>query len=170
MSLPALLLLAQTATAVAVAPAPAAAATQPAPPPLRLALTSTSAFGVTQAGFFNQLVGPRLDYRFSSRFALGASLAYANLEGKDRRVHNALPEVMLEYRVPLTGEHFGLLLRLASGFLPQNGPTMRVGVGVDLALSRTVSLEVVPLEPMVWINRERPEVSLDASLGLRVAL
>ncbi|HYJ08182.1 MAG TPA: hypothetical protein VEX18_04220, partial [Polyangiaceae bacterium] len=43
---------------------------------IRLALTSTSAFGVSNAGFFNQLVGPRFDYRFTTRFALGGALAY----------------------------------------------------------------------------------------------
>ncbi len=78
---------AATATAPAAAPAPPSAAVSvpagsvlapagsvPAPAdsvphPLRLALDSTSAFGVTHAKFFNQLLGARLDYRFSSRFA-----------------------------------------------------------------------------------------------------
>jgi hypothetical protein len=136
--------------------------------PLRLAFTSTSAFGVTHAKFFNQLAGARLDYRFTSRFAFGAALAYANLKGKDRRVHEVLPEVLTEYRVPLQREAFGLPLRLALGYLPKNGPTLRLSAGVDFALSSQVSLELSPLEPMIWINRERPEVSLDASLALRV--
>jgi hypothetical protein len=139
------------------------------PRPLRLAFASTSAFGVTHAKFFNQLAGARLDYRFTSRFAFGAALAYANLKGKDRRVHEVLPEVLTEYRVPLQQEAFGLPLRLALGYLPRNGPTLRMGVGLDFSLSDRVSLELSPLEAMIWINRERPEVSLDASLALRVA-
>ena len=161
------------APAAAAAPAPESApapAAAPAPASFRLALTSTSAFGVTHARFFNQLVGGRLDYRFTSRFALGAAVAYANLKGKDRRVHNVLPEVMVEYRVPLDGERFGLPLRFTNGFLPMNGPTLRVSVGLDFSLSSELSLEILPLEPMVWVNRERPEVSLNASLGLRLAL
>jgi hypothetical protein len=157
------------APAPVVAPAPAPAPDDSVPRPLRLGFTSTSAFGVTHAKFFNQLVGARLDYRFTSRFAFGGTLAYANLKGKDRRVHEVLPEVLTEYRVPLQKESFGLPIRLALGYLPKNGPTLRIGAGLDFALSDRVSLELVPLEPMVWLNRERPEVSLNASLALRVA-
>jgi hypothetical protein len=153
-------------------PKPEAGSPEPAPVlhPLRLALTSTSAFGVSHGKFFNQLLGARLDYRFGRRFAFGAALAYANLKGKDRRVHNALPEVSTEYRVPLQKESLGLPLRLALGFLPQNGPTLRLSAGFDFALGDSMSFELLPLEPMVWINRERPEVSLNGSLALRVAL
>ncbi len=155
--------------AFAQTPAPAALADEP-PSHLRLAFTSTSAFGVTNAGFFNEVVGARFDYRFTQRFAFGGALGYANLKGKDGRAHNVLPEAALEYRVPISGESFGLPLRFMLGFLPKNGPTLRVGVGLDFALSDSVSLEVVPLEPMAWVNRERTEVSLNAALGLRLAL
>jgi hypothetical protein len=138
--------------------------------PLRVGLGATSAFGVSNAGFFNQLVGAHVDYRFTPRFAFGGSLSYANLEGKDRRVHNALPEAMLEYRLPYLGESFGIPMRLGLGYLPQNGPTLRIGAGFDFALSERASMAVVPLEPMVWVNRERPEVSLNGSLSLRLSL
>jgi hypothetical protein len=147
----------------------AQAATNAAPYPLRTALSSVSAFGVTNAGFFNQLVGVRLDYRFTRRFAFGGVLSYTNLEGKDRRVHNVLPEAMLEYRVPYDGERFGMPLRFGVGYLAKNGPTLRIGAGIDFAFSERLSMEVVPLEPMVWVNRERPEVSMNASLALRLA-
>jgi len=175
--LPVLLLVTTAAPVQAPMPAPAAAPdAAPAPPPddsvprpLRLGFSSSSAFGVTHAKFFNELLGARLDYRFSSRFAFGVSLSYANLEGKERRVHNALPEVVSEYRVPLQREAFGLPLRLALGYLPQNGPTLRLSAGLDFAISDGVSCELSPLEPMLWLNRDRPEVSLDGSLALRVA-
>src|SRR5258706_50463 len=98
-----LLLFAHPAPAAAAEPAPVPAAAVPPPPaavapdaavphPLRLGFTSTSAFGVTHAKFFNQLIGARLDYRFTSRFAFSGALAYANLKGKDGRVHNVLAE------------------------------------------------------------------------------
>ena len=151
------------------APAPAPAPDDAVPHPLRLNLWSTSAFGVTHAKFFNQLAGARLDYRFTSRFAFGGSLAYANLKGKDGRVHNVLPEVSTEYRVPLQKEAYGMPLRFGLGFLPKNGPTMRLGAGLDFAFADRVSCEVVPFEAMVWLTRERPEVSLNASIALRVA-
>jgi hypothetical protein len=164
--LPCALLLLPIRASAADSPKPAA---NEAAHPVRSALSSTSAFGVTGAGFFNQLLGARLDYRFTRRFAFGGVLSYANLEGKDRRVHNVLPEAMLEYRVPYDGERFGIPLRFGVGYLAKNGPTLRIGAGIDFALSERVSLEVVPLEPMVWVNRERPEVSMNASLALRLA-
>jgi hypothetical protein len=151
-------------------PAPTAAPSDDSVPhPLRLGLMSTSAFGVTHAKFYNQLVGARLDYRFTSRFAFGASLAYANLKGKDGRVHNVLPEVSTEYRVPLQKEAYGMPVRLGLGFLPKNGPTMRLGLGLDFAFSDRVTCELIPFEAMVWLTRERPEVSLNGSLALRLA-
>jgi hypothetical protein len=157
------------APASAPAPAPGPTSDDSVPRPLRLGFTSTSAFGATHAKFFNQLIGARLDYRFTSRFAFGGAVAYANLKGKDGRVHNVLPEATFEYRVPLNHESFGLPLRFALGFLPKNGPTLRAGAGLDFALSDTVSLDLIPFEPMLWINRERPEVSFNGSAALRVA-
>jgi hypothetical protein len=167
--LPFLLLVTAPAPAPAPTAEPAPVAESSVPHPLRLSLWSTSAFGVTHAKFFNQLAGARLDYRFTSRFAFGGSLAYANLKGKDGRVHNVLPEVSTEYRVPLQKEAYGMPLRLGLGFLPKNGPTMRLGAGLDFAVADRVWCEIVPFEAMVWLTRERPEVSLDASLALRVA-
>lgn len=137
--------------------------------PLRAALASTSAFGVTHDRFFNQLLGARLEYRFTPRFAFGAAISYANLKGRDGRVHNVLPEATLEYRLALGGERWGVPLRYGLGFLPKNGPTLRLGAGLDFMLSATTSLELVPLEPLVWITRERPEISLDATLAVRAA-
>jgi hypothetical protein len=157
----------------APAPAPAVARLAPdddVPHPFRLAFASTSAFGVTHAKFFNQLLGARLDYRFATDFAFGGSLSYVNLKGKDRRVHEALPEATVEYRVPLKRDAFGIPLRFGLGYLPKNGPTLRIGAGVDFALSDAVSLEIIPIEPMIWITRERPEISLDATIALRISL
>ncbi|HEX2877788.1 MAG TPA: hypothetical protein VHP33_41345 [Polyangiaceae bacterium] len=159
------------APATAPAPAPVAAAA-PAPAasvyPLRLTLASTSAFGVTHAKFFNQLLGARVDRRFTPRFAFGAALSYANLKGKDGRAHNTLLEVFSEYRAPIKQEAFGLPLRFALGYLPNNGPTLRFGAGFDFAISDRISCEITPLESMVWLTRERPEISMNGSVALRI--
>lgn len=152
---------------------------QPAPPPapseaspalaLRASFIATSAFGLTHARFFNQLAGGRLEYRFTDRFAFGGAVSYVNLKGKDGRLNNVLPEVTLAYRIPLQGESVGAPLRYSLGYLAKNGPTLRLGVGIDFAISDAVSLELVPLEAMVWVTRERPEVSADGSIALRAA-
>jgi hypothetical protein len=165
-----------TLTATALAAAAPGVGERPAPTSSRtegtwrLAPTSTSAFGVSNAGFYNHLLGARLDYRFTPGFAFGAALAYANLKGKTGRAHNLLPEAAFEYRIAWAGHKLGIPLRFASGFLPRNGPTLRVAAGLDLALSDSASLELMLLEPMIWVNRERPEVSVNASASLRLAL
>lgn len=138
--------------------------------PLRLGAVTTSAFGVTHARFFNQLLGVRLERRFTPRFAFGAALSYANLKGKDERVHNVLPEVTTEYRLPTESALIGLPVHVSCGFLPRNGPTLRLSAGLEIALHRSLSLELIPLEPMVWVTRERPEVSLNGTISIRLAL
>jgi hypothetical protein len=148
---------------------PAPVSPPPAPSRWALGVASTSAFGLTHAKFFNQLVGGRVDYRLTHRFALAAGVSYANLEGKDRRVHNVLPEVGAAYRIGFRRASVALPLRLAFGYLPKNGPTLRLGVGLSLLLSRSVTLELVALEPMIWVTRDRPEISLNGSVGLGVA-
>jgi hypothetical protein len=147
-------------------PARPAASSETSAPALYLALTSTSAFGVTHAGFFNQLLGARAEYRFTSRFAFGGTLSYASLEGRERRVHNVLPELRLSYRLPVYGRKLSVPLHFSPGYLAQNGPTLRLGAGLAVALSDGITLELSPLEPMVWVTRERPEVSLDLSAAL----
>jgi hypothetical protein len=137
--------------------------------PLRLTFASSSAFGVTNAKFFNQLLGARFDYRFSQRFAFGSTLSYVNLKGKDGRAHNLLPEASAEYRVPLQPASVGLPVRLSLGFLPNNGPTFRIAAGFDFQLSEAVTLELTPVEPMLWVTREKPELSLNGTAALRVA-
>jgi hypothetical protein len=157
----------RVATTVQAEPAPLPTAEPTFP--FRLTLQSTSAFGVTHAGFFNQLAGARLDYRFGQRFSFGGALGYANLKGKDHRVHNLLPEVESEYRAALGSSGLSLPLRLSFGFLPRNGPTLRLCAGLSVPVSERVELQLVPLEPMVWMNRERPEVSFNVTLGVGAA-
>src|SRR5689334_3066306 len=101
-----------TATA---APLPVTSPPPPTPSPPRVwtfSVASTSAFGLTHGKFFNQLAGARVDYHFTPRFAFGAGMAYANLEGKARRAHNLLPEVDSEYRIGFGAGTVALPLRL----------------------------------------------------------
>jgi len=161
-----------TGTAVptpASPPSDASSSSSPNPvaPPLatRVGAFSTTAFGLSGGGFLNELAGARFDLEYTPRFLLGFSLAYANLKGKDGRVSNVLPEAMLAYRVPL-GRVVGVPFHLAGGYLAKNGPTLRVGAGLDFRLGERVRLELTLLEPMVWVTKERPESSLNLGLGL----
>jgi len=179
-------LLAASATAHAAPPPAGTAARTPAPPPsdtarvgsandlapplaTRLGAFSTTAFGLSGGGFLNELVGARVDLEYTPRFLIGFSLAYANLKGKDGRVSNALPEVGLGYRVPL-GRVVGVPFHMAGGYLAKNGPTLRVGAGLDFRLGERARLELTLLEPMVWVTKERPESSLNVGLGFSALL
>jgi hypothetical protein len=165
-------------TAGAMAPSPDAqradgvapsAGSEPAPPlVVRVGAYSTTAFGLSGGGFLNELAGARVDLDYTPRFSLGFGLAYANLKGKYGRTSNVLPEAMLGYRVPL-GRVVGLPFHLAGGYLPKNGPTLRLGAGVDFRLGERARLEFMLLEPMVWVTKDRPESSLNLGIGLNLA-
>ena len=147
------------------APGTAPADTAPAPTPAsedeglekRVAGFATVALGMPKLDFVNELVGARFELGYTPRWTLGLSLAYANLKGKDGRVSNALPEASASYRVPFGDGAFGLPIRFAGGYLPMNGPTLRLTTGFDLTLGEGVGCELALLEPMIWVARDRPE-------------
>lgn len=138
-------------------------------PPRRAGVHSTTAFGLRGGRFVNQLAGARVDLVTASRFAVELDLAYVNLEGKDERAHNFLPQLALRYRLPLGGSGFGVPLRFAGGYLPKNGPTARVSAGIDLDVTEALRIELTPLEPMLWVVRERSEPSLAVGANVTFA-
>jgi hypothetical protein len=145
------------------------ATAEPAPPlVIRAGAYSTTAFGLSGGHFLNELAGARVDLEYTPRFSLGFGLLYANLKGKYGRASNVLPEAMLGYRVPL-GRVVGLPFHLAGGYLPKNGPTLRLGAGIDFRLAEKARLELVLLEPMVWVTKDRPESSLNLGIGFNMA-
>jgi hypothetical protein len=138
-------------------------------PPRRVAVHSTTAFGLRGGRFVNELAGARFDLLTAARFAVELDIAYANLDGKDGRVHNVLPQLALRYRLALGATRFGIPLRFAGGYLPKNGPTARVAAGVDVDATDSVRIELTPLEPMLWVVRERSELSLNLGANVAVA-
>lgn len=131
----------------------------------RLALQTEAAIGISGDGFYNHLAGARVDHRFTRRVALGGYLGYANLKGKEDRVHNVLPYAMLEYRAPLT-DSLALPLRYAMGFLPNNGPLLRFAAGLSLALGDSLDLTADLLTPTIWLTHDEPVWSFDLALEL----
>ena len=162
---------ATAAAPVAVAaPIPASAAT----PEIErrsfaLAVFAEGAWGFAHDGFYNQLVGPRLDYHAGERLTLGLALSYANLKGPNGRVSNVLPAAMLEWRTPLAHD-VALPVRFFSGYLPRNGPWLKLALGLSRRLSERTTLTLEALAPALWIVRNSTAGSLDASLELAVDL
>jgi hypothetical protein len=138
----------------------------PEPPGLRLAVQAEGAYGIVTGEFRNQLVGGRLDYRFSPTVSLGGYLGYVNLRGKEGRVHSVLPLVQLEYqlaRQPYRGVYFPV--RFGTGYLPRNGPVARLGTGIAVELSPRLEL-VGQVSPMVWITHDRALLSMNVGIEL----
>ncbi|MCC6667824.1 MAG: hypothetical protein IT375_29025 [Polyangiaceae bacterium] len=166
----------QAVRAIVPAPAPPTPAPAAAPAPaeetfpegrFRLAFGGAAAFGVSPGPFQNYLGGMRADRRFSDEAAFGLGVYYANLKGKDGRAHNVLPWALFEYRVDL-GSSWALPLRFASGYLPKNGPVVKLAAGVSLPLGENLELSTELFAPTIWITNERAVLSLDVSAEIGV--
>jgi hypothetical protein len=174
-SLVALSLIVSSAPAVARAQTPPAVAAQPAPPaaeptiPLRLAAQVELASGVATGSFHNELVGGRVDGRFSPHLSLGGYLGVASLKGKDGRLHAALTYAQLEYLAGDPSSWLRFPLRFATGYLTDNGPVVRAAAGLSFKVGRSVDL-VTELAPMVWLTNNQTLLSLNLAVELAFRL
>jgi hypothetical protein len=168
-------LIVSSAPAALRAQTPPAVAAQPAPPaaeptiPLRLAAQVELASGVATGSFHNELVGGRVDGRFSPHLSLGGYLGVADLKGKDGRLHAALTYAQLEYLAGDPSSWLRFPLRFATGYLTQNGPVVRAAAGLSFKAGRSVDL-VTELAPMVWLTNNQTLLSLNLSLELAFRL
>lgn len=164
---------ARATCALAAEPSSPSASSTTAPeatPRFALAVAAESAFGLSGSGFYNQLVGLRLDYRTASPLTLGLGTSYANLKASDGgRAHNALISGMLEWNARLSRQA-GLPVRLVTGYLPKNGPFLKVALGLSYDLSDSTRLTLEALAPALWIVRDSTVGSFDATLELAFAL
>jgi hypothetical protein len=139
--------------------------------PLRweLSMQTESAIGVTSPGFYNHLVGARLDFRITPQIRLGAYLAYVNLEARDGRADNLLVMLQAENRVRVMPRSpFSVPLRVAAGYLPFNGPVIRASAGIGWQISDRFDLVADILSPMFWVLPEGVRVSMNLALEFGV--
>lgn len=130
-----------------------------------LTLQTESAFGASQEFFYNHLIGARLDFRITRTILLGAYVAYANLNGRDGRSDNLLFMLQFENRIVLSNElDLTIPLRGAVGYLPFNGPVIRLAAGLNLALSPQWEIGADLLVPTFWFIPGRTIISLDVGL------
>ncbi len=140
-------------------------------PPIRyrwnLALQTEGAIGTSQDSFYNHLFGARIDYRVSHEILFGAYVGYANLRGKDGRVGNVLAYLQVEDRVRISSaSDITIPLRLGIGYLPFNGPVVRLAAGVNFPITRRIELGFDVLTPTFWVLPDRTAVSLDIAAEL----
>lgn len=149
------------------------------PPPKavhRISLNTEGAVGLTsginestttkEPTFYNQVVGPRFDYGFPNDFAAGLFVGYANLKGMNGRVSNVLSYVQLEYRTRVSkSSDFRIPLRFAVGYLPKDGPFLRLAAGVNFPLGNGVHLGLDLVAPAFWVieSQNRTVLSLDGA-------
>jgi hypothetical protein len=137
--------------------------------PLRLAIQTEGARGVATGPFYNHMLGARLDVVFSPHVSFGGYLGYVNLKGKDGRAGNLLPYAAIEY---LAGDPIAttrLLLRFASGYLPNNGPVARMAGGVAISLTPRTQL-IAEIAPMFWVTNDQMLLSLNGAVELAFRL
>ena len=148
-------------------PGAAPAATPPASDriPMRFAVQTEAAIGVYPGDFYNHLAGVRLDLVFSPHVSFGGYVAYANLKGKDGRASNVLPYAQVEYMLGAPGG-IRFPLRFASGYLPRNGPVVRLSAGFAFPLTPKIDLVTEVLVPTIWITRDQMLLSMDLALEL----
>ena len=143
----------------------------PIGPRWNLAFQTEAAFGLGDNSFYNHLLGARIDYKLSRDVLTGFYLGYANLKGRSGRIGNALLYAQIEDRVRVTRDgKVTVPLRLALGYLPRNGPVLRLASGVFYAVSPTLSIGVEALAPTFWVIRDRVLFSMDFAAELALAL
>lgn len=136
-----------------------------------LAAQTEAAFGAGSNNFYNHLLGARVDYRLSQEVFVGGYFGYANLRGREQRVSNALLYLQLEDRIAVSkGSRFAIPLRIALGYLPRNGPVLRLASGIFYALTPRVSLGAEVLAPTFWMIRDRVLFSLDFAVEIGLTL
>ncbi len=111
------------------------------------------------------------DLRLRRNFILSLQLGYANLNGRDGRENNLLPMFVLERRLRL-GSHLDLSIPIkgAVGFLPFNGPVLRISAGLAYAIGERVEITADLLAPSFWLIDDDIFVSMNLSLGIIVRL
>ncbi len=136
-----------------------------------LAVQTEAAFGAGGDFFYNHLLGARIDYRLTREIFAGAYFGYANLRGRNERVSNTLMYLQLEDRITITPRSkLTVPLRLGLGYLPRNGPVLRLASGLLYAVTPRISLGADVLVPTFWVIRDRVLFSMDVAAELMITL
>lgn len=134
-------------------------------PPLRrfqLTLQTEAVFGTTPSFFYNHMVGARFDVRITRELLVGGYVAYVNAEGRADRVHNMLFLLQGEYRIRVSPTFdLTIPLRVGLGYMPFNGPVVRIAAGLNYPLSEDFEIGVDLISPTFWILPQEVAFSLD---------
>jgi len=139
----------------------------PAPPLRRFQITlqTEAAFGTTPSFFYNHLAGARFDVRITRELLVGGYVGYVNAEGRGERVSNMLFLLQGEYRVRVSPTFdLTIPLRVALGYMPFNGPVIRISAGLNYPISEDFEIGIDLLAPTFWILPQDVAFSLNVAL------
>lgn len=121
-------------------------------PRFGLTIQTESAFGRnTGTRFYNHLVGARLDVRLGRNVYVDGYVGYVNLDRGNQRASNMLFYVQLEDRLSFAATgRVQFPLRLAVGFMPLNGPFIRMAGGIRFPLGGQFEMGVDVVAPTIW--------------------
>ncbi len=118
------------------------------------------------------LTGARIDRTLSqgaqAAILLGATLQYANLPGRRNRAHNLLLCLDLESRLRFSSSNDAFLsLRMGLGYLPFNGPLIRLDGGMGWSLSERFEALLLPGALSFWFLPRAPAITWNPGVQLR---
>ncbi|MFK8001944.1 MAG: hypothetical protein AB8H86_20275 [Polyangiales bacterium] len=127
-----------------------------------IAFQTEAAFGVSEDRFYNHLVGARFGVRLTRTISLQLNASYINLRGRGERAHNILPMLFFENRFRISSRiDLTVPLRVGVGYLPFNGPVLRLAAGLNLPVSSRVEIGIDLLTPTFWFLLDQTLVSLN---------
>lgn len=133
----------------------------------QLTLQTEAAIGAADPVFYNHLVGLRFDFRITRDILLGVYAAYANLNARNGRADNILFMLQFENRIRISSDlDLTIPLRAAVGYLPFNGPVIRLAAGLNYALTPNWEIGADILTPTFWIIPDGTAITLD--IGVEV--
>ncbi len=131
----------------------------------QLTLQTEGAIGAAQEVFYNHLIGLRFDFRITRDILIGVYVAYANLNARNGRADNILFMAQFEDRIRISPNlDLTIPLRAAIGYLPFNGPVIRLAAGLNYAISPDWEIGADIITPTFWILPDRTAVSFDIAL------
>jgi hypothetical protein len=142
-------------------------AAQPTPELRRFQLTlqTEAALGATPDFFYNHLIGVRFDIRITRDILIGAYVGYANLNARNGRADNLLFMGQFEDRIRISPTlDLTIPLRIAGGYLPFNGPVIRLAAGLNYAIDGNWEIGADLLTPTIWFLPSHIVFSMDFAL------
>lgn len=131
----------------------------------QLTLQTEGAIGAAQEVYYNHLIGLRFDFRITRDILIGVYAGYANLNARDGRADNLLFMAQFENRIRISPDvDVTIPLRASVGYLPFNGPVIRLSAGLNYAISEHWEIGADILTPTFWILPDRTAVSLNIAL------